>query len=73
MICTEERNINVYVSQSQGRLLTAAWRRKNIDEVETSKEDKDRKKRERIEDWRGKELHGQFKKQKSYQVSLRVG
>ena len=62
-IYTEEKNINVYVSQSQERLLTAAWRKKNIDEIETSKEYKDRKKRERIEDWRGKELHGQFKRQ----------
>ena len=49
-IYIEERNINVHVSQSQERLLTGAWRRKNIDEVETSKECKDRKKRERIED-----------------------
>ena len=62
-IYTEKRNISVYVSERQERLLTAAWRRKNIDEVETSKEYKDRKRRERIEDWRGKELYGQFKRE----------
>ena len=60
-IYTEERNVKGCVIQSQERLLKSAWKRKNINEVETSKEYKDTKKRERIEDWRAKELHGQFK------------
>ena len=34
----EERNINVYVCQSQERLLKAAWKRENVDEIETPKE-----------------------------------
>ena len=37
-INTEERNINVYISQSQERLLKAAWKRKNVDEIETPKD-----------------------------------
>ena len=37
-INTEERNINVYISQSRERLLRAAWKRKNVDEIETPKE-----------------------------------
>ena len=59
----EERNINVYISQSQERLLKAAWERKNVDETETPKEYKERIKRKRIEDWSGKQLHGQFKRE----------
>ena len=59
----EERNINVYISQSQERLLKAAWERKNVDEIETPKEYKERIKRKRIEDWSGKQLHGQFKRE----------
>ena len=47
--CTEERNVNVCVSHSQECLLKSTSTRQNIDEVETSKEYKDRKKRERIE------------------------
>ena len=34
-INTEERNISVYMSQSQERLLKAAWKRKNDNEIET--------------------------------------
>ena len=62
-INTEERNINVYISRSQERLLKAAWRRKNVNEIETSKEYKERIKRKRTEDWSGKQLHGQFKRE----------
>ena len=61
-INTEERNINVYISQSQERLLKAAWKRKNVDEIETPKGYKERK-RKRTEDWSGKQLHGQFKRE----------
>ena len=46
-----------------GTSIEGSMRRKNIDEVETSKEYKDRKKGERIEDWIGKELHGQFRRE----------
>ena len=61
-INTEERNINVYISQSQERLLKAAWERKNVDEIETSKEYKERIKRKRTdEDWSRKQLHWKFK------------
>ena len=59
----EERNINVYVCRSQERLLKAAWKRKNVDEIETPKEYKGRVKRKRTEDWSGKQLHGQFKRE----------
>ena len=58
----EERNINVYVCQSQERLLKAAWKRKNVNEIETPKEYKEKMKRKRTEDWSGKQLHGQFKR-----------
>ena len=64
-IYIEESNVIVYVSQRQERLLKATWRRKNIDEVQISKEHKDRKKRERIEDWIGKEFHVQFERNRS--------
>ena len=57
-INTEERNINVYISQSQEHLLKAAWERKNVDEIETPKKYKERINRKRIEDWSGKQLHG---------------
>ena len=60
-INTEGRNINVYISQSQERLLKAAWDRKNVDEIETSKEYKERIKRKRTEDWSRKQLHWKFK------------
>ena len=60
---TEERNANVHISQSQERLLKAAWERKNFDEIETPKEYKERIKRKRIEDWSVKQLHGQFKRE----------
>ena len=56
-INTEERIINVYISQSQERFLKAAWKRKNVDER------KERMKRKRTEDWSRKQLHGQFKKE----------
>ena len=59
----EERNINVYVCQSQERLLKAAWKRKNVNEIETPKEYKEKMKRKRTEDWSGKQLHGQFKRE----------
>ena len=41
MINTEERNINVYISQSQEPLLKAAWKTKNVDEIKTPKEYKE--------------------------------
>ena len=44
-------------------MLKAAWERKNFDEIETPKEYKERIKRKRIEDWSGKQLHGQFKRE----------
>ena len=59
----EERNINVYVCKSQERLLKAAWKRKNVNEIETPKEYKEKMKRKRTEDWSGKQLHGQFKRE----------
>ena len=62
-INTEERNINVYISQIPERLLKAAWKRKNADEIETPKEYKERMKRKRTEDWTRKQLHGQFKRE----------
>ena len=43
-----KKEMLMYVSQSQECLLKAAWRKKKIDEVETSKEYKDTKKPERI-------------------------
>ena len=46
----EERNINVYVCQSQERLLKAAWKRKNVNEIETPKEYKEKMKRKRTSD-----------------------
>ena len=60
---TEERNIYVYISQSQEHLLKATWKRKNVDEIETPKEYKERMKRKRTEDWSGKQLHGQFERE----------
>ena len=59
-INTEERNMNVYISQSQERLLKAACKRKNVDKSETPKRYKEKMKRKRTEDWSGKQLHGQF-------------
>ena len=43
-------------------MLKAAWERKNVDKIETTKEYKERIKRKRIEDCSGKQLHGQFKR-----------
>ena len=43
--------------------MKAAWERKNVDEIKTRKEYKERIKRKRIEDWSGKQLHGQFKRE----------
>ena len=60
-INAEEKDINVYISQSQERFLKAAWKRKNVDEIETPKEYNEIMKRKGIEDWSGKQLHGQFK------------
>ena len=40
-INTEERNSNVYINQSQERLLKVAWKTKNVDEIETPKECKE--------------------------------
>ena len=45
------------------RLLKAAWKRKTVDEIKTPKEYKERMKRKRTEDWSGKQLHGQFKRE----------
>ena len=55
----EERNI----CQSQERLLKAAWKRKNVNEIETPKEYEEKMKRKSTEDWSGKQLHGQFKRE----------
>ena len=63
VINIEERNINVYVCQSQERLLKAAWKRTNVNEIETPKEYKEKMKRKRTEDWSGKQPHGQFKRE----------
>ena len=49
-IITEERNINVYISQSQELLLKAAWKGKNVNEMETPKECKRRMRRKRTEE-----------------------
>ena len=62
-INTEERNISVYISQSEERFLKAAWKKMSVDEIETPKEYKERMNRKRTEDWYGKQLHGQFKKE----------
>ena len=58
-----KKEISMSVCQSQERLLKAAWKRKNVDEIETPKEYKERMKRKRPEDWSGKQLHGQFKRE----------
>ena len=44
-------------------MLKAAWKRKKVDGIEKPKEYKERMKRKRIEDWSGKQLHEQFKKE----------
>ena len=44
-------------------MLKAAWKRKNVNEIETPKEYKEKMKRKRTEDWSGKQLHGQFKRE----------
>ena len=44
-------------------MFKAAWERKNVNEIETPKKYKERIKRKRIEDWCGKQLHGQFKRE----------
>ena len=62
-INSEDRNINVYISQSQEHLLKDVWKRKNVDEVETPKEYKERMKGKRTEVWSGDQLHGQFKRE----------
>lgn len=60
----EERNSDVYISQSQECLLKAAWKRKNVDEIQTPKEYKERMKKKRTADWSGKQLHGLFKRER---------
>ena len=50
------------MSQSQERLLKAARKVKNANEIETPKEYKERIKRKRTEDWSEMQLHGQFKR-----------
>ena len=45
-------------------MLKAAREKKNFDEIETPKEYKEWIKRKRIEDWSGKQLHVQFKREK---------
>ena len=60
-INTEDRNINVFISQSQEHLLKAVWKRKNVDEIETPKEHKERVKGKRAEGWSGEQL--QFKRE----------
>ena len=64
-INTEERNINVYNSARARNiiLLKAVWKRKNVDEIETPKEYEERMKRKRTEDWSGKQLPGEFKRE----------
>ena len=62
-INTEERNIYVYISQSQECLLKTTRKRKNVDEIETPKKYKERMKMKRTEDWSGKQLHEQFKRE----------
>ena len=62
-INSEDRNINVYISQCQEHLLKAVWKRKNVDEVETPKKYKERMKGKRTEVWSGDQLHGQFKRE----------
>ena len=58
-----KREISMSKSQSQERLLKAAWKRKNVDKTETPNEYKESMKRKRTEDWSGKQLHGQFKRE----------
>ena len=43
--------------------MKVAWKRKNVDEIEIPNVYKERIKRKRTEDWSGKQLHGQFKKE----------
>ena len=62
-INTEERNIYVYISQSQECLLKTTRKRKNVDEIETPKKYKERMKMKRTEDWSGNQLHEQFKRE----------
>ena len=58
-INTEDRNINVFISQSQEHLLKSFRKRKNVDEIETPKEHKERMKGKRADGWSGEQL--QFK------------
>ena len=60
-INTEDRNINVFISQSQERLLKCFRKRKNVDEIETPKEHKERMKGKRADGWSGEQL--QFKRE----------
>ena len=60
-INTEDRNINVFISQSQEHLLKSFRKRKNVDEIETPKEHKERMKGKRADGWSGEQL--QFKRE----------
>ena len=62
-ISIEERNISVFVSQSQEHVLKVMQKRKEGEEVETLKEYRDKRKKERMEYWPGKVSHGQFKRE----------
>ena len=53
----------VWAADNIKRLLRAAWKRKPVDEIATPKEYKERMKRKRTENWSGKQLHGQFKRE----------
>ena len=68
-INNEDRNINVFISQSQEHLLKAVWKRKNVDEIETPKEYKERMKGKRTEVWPGDSCMGSSRKrQRTYLV-----
>ena len=62
-INSEDRNINVYIRQTQEQLLNAVWKKKNVDEIEIPKEHKERMKGKRSKGWSGEQLHGQFKRE----------
>ena len=60
-INTEDRNFNVFISQSQEHLLKSFRKRKDVDEIETPKENKERMKGKRADGWSGEQL--QFKRE----------
>ena len=59
----EQLSLVDYLSQSEERLLKAAWRRRNRSEVEHPDGHKRREHEERVKDWSEKELHGQYIRQ----------